>query len=99
MSVEETNASLQRGLEGPTTNDPKAGLPGLAPAGDDVALTDHLDEALRDARLELWYQPKIDIKQRCLAGAEALARIRHPERGVMLPGSFLPGVSEDVMAR
>src|SRR4029077_14238039 len=64
-----------------------------------TAFTDHLGEALRDARLELWYQPKIDIKQRCLAGAEALARIRHPERGVMLPGSFLPGASEEVMAR
>jgi len=98
MSVEETNAGLQRVLDALTTSDPKAGRPPAPPAGD-AAFTDHLDEALRDARLELWYQPKIDIKQRCLAGAEALARIRHPERGVMLPGSFLPGVSEDVMAR
>ena len=98
MSVEETNAGLQRVLDALTTGDPKAGRPPAPPAGD-AAFTDHLDEALRDARLELWYQPKIDIKQRCLAGAEALARIRHPERGVMLPGSFLPGVSEDVMAR
>src|SRR5262249_60030257 len=62
-------------------------------------LSDPLDYARRDARLELCYQPKIDIKQRCLAGAEALARIRHPERGVMLPASFLPGVTEDAMAR
>lgn len=98
MSVDETNAGLQRVLDALTSNDPKAPLPPIAPPAD-FALADHLDEALRDARLELWYQPKIDIKQRCLAGAEALARIRHPERGVMLPGSFLPGVSEDVLAR
>jgi EAL domain-containing protein (putative c-di-GMP-specific phosphodiesterase class I) len=97
MSVEETNAGLQRVLDALTTTDSKAALPPVPPR--DFALTDHLDEALRDARLELWYQPKIDIKQRCLAGAEALARIRHPERGVLLPASFLPGVSEDVMAR
>ena len=98
MSVDETNAGLQRVLDALTSNDPKVGLP-KGPPADDFALTDHLDEALRDARLELWYQPKIDIKQRCLAGAEALARIRHPERGVMLPGSFLPGASDEVMAR
>jgi len=98
MSVDETNASLQRVLDALIDNDHKPARP-PAPPADDFALTDHLDEALRDARLELWYQPKIDIKQRCLAGAEALARIRHPERGVMLPASFLPGVSEDVMAR
>ena len=98
MSVDETNAGLQRVLDALTSNDPKAATPDLKPPAD-FALTDHVDEALRDARIELWYQPKIDIKQRCLAGAEALARIRHPERGVMLPVSFLPGVNEDVMAR
>ena len=28
---------------------------------------------------EIWYQPKIDLKRKCLAGAEALARIHHPD--------------------
>jgi EAL domain-containing protein (putative c-di-GMP-specific phosphodiesterase class I) len=54
---------------------------------------------LREAWLELWYQPKIDIKQRCLAGAEALMRIRHPDQGIRLPESFLPGAGDDIMAR
>ena len=98
MSVDETNASLQRVLDALTSSDPQGGRPAAA-ADDGFPLTDHLDEALRDTRVELWYQPKIDIKQRCLAGAEALARIRHPERGVMLPASFLPGVSEEMMTR
>ena len=49
--------------------------------------------------LEIWYQPKIDLKRKCLAGAEALARIRHPEQGVLLPGSFLRDVSEGSIAR
>jgi EAL domain-containing protein (putative c-di-GMP-specific phosphodiesterase class I) len=53
-----------------------------------------IGEALRNRWFEIWYQPKIDLKRKCLAGAEALARIRHPQLGVLLPGSFLPDVDE-----
>jgi len=52
-------------------------------------------EALRNNWFEIWYQPKIDLKRKCLAGAEALARIRHPEHGVLLPGGFLADVDEE----
>ena len=55
-------------------------------------------EALRNHWFETWYQPKIDLKRKCLAGAEALARIRHPQLGVLLPGSFLPDVDEESVA-
>jgi EAL domain-containing protein (putative c-di-GMP-specific phosphodiesterase class I) len=55
-------------------------------------------EALRNQWFEIWYQPKIDLKRKCLAGAEALARIRHPQLGVLLPGSFLPDVDENSVA-
>jgi EAL domain-containing protein (putative c-di-GMP-specific phosphodiesterase class I) len=58
-----------------------------------------IDRALDNGWLETWYQPKIDLKRKCLAGAEALARIRHPELGVLLPGSFLPGASAASIAR
>jgi EAL domain-containing protein (putative c-di-GMP-specific phosphodiesterase class I) len=58
-----------------------------------------IDEALDKGWFEMWYQPKIDLKRKCLAGAEALARIRHPEVGVLLPGSFLPGITEGSIAR
>jgi EAL domain-containing protein (putative c-di-GMP-specific phosphodiesterase class I) len=53
-----------------------------------------VDEALRNNWLEIWYQPKIDLKRKCLAGAEALARIRHPQEGMLWPESFLPGIDE-----
>src|SRR5262245_31424962 len=46
---------------------------------------------------ELFYQPKIDLKTTRLVGAEALVRARHPTRGVLGPGVFLPGASEDDM--
>ena len=55
-------------------------------------------EALRNNWFEIWYQPKIDLKRKCLAGAEALARIRHPEFGVLQPGDFLPEVDENGIA-
>src|SRR6266508_4436252 len=57
-----------------------------------------IDEALRQGWFEIWYQPKIDLKRKCLAGAEALARIRHPLLGVLLPGSFLPEGDEHSIA-
>jgi len=55
-------------------------------------------EALRNNWFEIWYQPKIDLKRKCLAGAEALARIRHPQFGVLQPGNFLPEVDENSVA-
>jgi EAL domain-containing protein (putative c-di-GMP-specific phosphodiesterase class I) len=58
-----------------------------------------VDEALRNGWFEMWYQPKIDLKRKCLAGAEALARIRHPRFGVLLPPTFLPGVADASVCR
>ena len=58
-----------------------------------------VDDALRNGWVELWYQPKIDLKRKCLAGAEALARVRHPRDGLLLPESFLPGLDDDCLAR
>jgi EAL domain-containing protein (putative c-di-GMP-specific phosphodiesterase class I)/ActR/RegA family two-component response regulator len=49
-----------------------------------------LENALRNNQLELWYQPKIDLKSRRMCGAEALIRSRHPERGILLPAELLP---------
>jgi len=53
-----------------------------------------IDEALAKGWLELWYQPKIDLRNKALAGAEGLIRCRHPVHGVLVPASFLPGASE-----
>jgi EAL domain-containing protein (putative c-di-GMP-specific phosphodiesterase class I) len=49
-------------------------------------------------RLQLWYQPKIDVARRTLAGAEGLLRLVHPDRGVLAPAAFLPGLSGGDMA-
>jgi hypothetical protein len=57
-----------------------------------------IEDVLRHNWLEFWYQPKIDLQRRTVIGAEALARIRHPELGVLLPKNFLTLLSEDGMA-
>ena len=49
-----------------------------------------LEDALRNNWLELWYQPKIDLASMAVCGAEALVRMRHPERGLIQPAAFLP---------
>jgi EAL domain-containing protein (putative c-di-GMP-specific phosphodiesterase class I) len=50
-----------------------------------------IDEALNNGWFEDWYQPKIDLKRKCLAGAEALACIRHPALGLLMPGAYTCG--------
>lgn len=56
-----------------------------------------LEEVLAQGWLELWYQPAIDLKQRKLVGAEAFARARHPELGILTPDAFLPGAGESAL--
>ncbi|ODR95020.1 hypothetical protein AUC70_04525 [Methyloceanibacter stevinii] len=46
-------------------------------------------EALRFGWLELWYQPKIDVRTLAMHGAEALLRIRHPKWGIVPPAYFI----------
>lgn len=58
-----------------------------------------LSQALQRNWLELWYQPKINLQSKRLAGAEGLIRVRHPEHGVMAPAAFLPGAKEDDMLK
>jgi len=53
-----------------------------------------LDEALAKGWLELWYQPKINLRDETLAGAEGLIRCHHPVHGILPPASFLPGATE-----
>ncbi|HSH62389.1 MAG TPA: EAL domain-containing protein, partial [Acidimicrobiales bacterium] len=49
-----------------------------------------LRRALREGELVLHYQPVVDVASGCISGAEALVRWEHPDRGLMLPGDFLP---------
>jgi EAL domain-containing protein (putative c-di-GMP-specific phosphodiesterase class I) len=59
-----------------------------------VAARVRLDEALKSGWIETWYQPKINLRKKQLAGCEAFARVRHPEYGVLPPSAFMPGADD-----
>jgi EAL domain-containing protein (putative c-di-GMP-specific phosphodiesterase class I)/CheY-like chemotaxis protein len=60
------------------------------PGGSEGRVKVDCKEALRSGWLEIWYQPKLDLKSLMVCGAEALARVRHPKHGIILPADFLP---------
>jgi EAL domain-containing protein (putative c-di-GMP-specific phosphodiesterase class I)/CheY-like chemotaxis protein len=56
-----------------------------------------LGEALDHGWVELWYQPKVHLRERRLIGAEGLARIRHPELGLLRPESFASASDAEII--
>jgi diguanylate cyclase (GGDEF)-like protein/PAS domain S-box-containing protein len=58
-----------------------------------VTLGYELREAVARNELFLVYQPQVDVATGRITGIEALVRWRHPTRGVLTPGYFIP-VSE-----
>lgn len=53
-------------------------------------LEQELRSALRLNKLELYYQPKINIQSKKMVGVEALLRWNHPEWGFIPPDKFIP---------
>jgi diguanylate cyclase (GGDEF)-like protein/PAS domain S-box-containing protein len=49
-------------------------------------------EGLNNEEFVLFYQPKVDMRQGRVVGAEALIRWQHPELGLLPPGEFLPAI-------
>lgn len=61
---------------------------------DRLKLESDLRYALDHGGFELHYQPQIMAGSEKLWGAEALVRWRHPERGLIAPGEFIPLAEE-----
>ena len=55
-----------------------------------LSLLGELRRAVEESQLRAFYQPKVDIASNRVTGAEALVRWRHPTRGMLAPGEFLP---------
>jgi diguanylate cyclase (GGDEF)-like protein len=53
-----------------------------------------LREAIERNELELYYQPILNLRRNVITGFEALARWRHPLKGMVPPALFIP-VAED----
>jgi diguanylate cyclase (GGDEF)-like protein/PAS domain S-box-containing protein len=55
-----------------------------------AGLAGELARAIEHSELFVLYQPLFSLDSGALSGAEALVRWRHPQRGVILPGEFVP---------
>jgi diguanylate cyclase (GGDEF)-like protein len=55
-----------------------------------LSLLTELRHAVEDNELRLFLQPKIDLQQGKVVGAEALVRWQHPTRGLVPPMQFIP---------
>lgn len=59
-----------------------------------LQLENRLRKAIVEGQLEVFYQPKLDLRDDSLSAAEALVRWRHPEQGLIAPGEFI-GLAEE----
>lgn len=67
-----------------------------------TAATRTVENALREDRVEVWYQPIVDVsntEQTRLVCAEALVRLRSREGGIILPADFLGEVRKRKLGR
>ena len=59
-----------------------------------LELRTDLQRAIATDQLELHYQPLVRLSDASVVGVEALLRWRHPERGTIAPGDFIPIAEE-----
>jgi len=60
----------------------------------DLELEQDLRHALDRGELFLMYQPQVNLMTQKIMGIEALLRWKHPERGLISPGIFIPIAEE-----
>ena len=61
---------------------------------DALKVEKEIEKAFENKEFVLYYQPKINIAENIISGAEALIRWNHPVKGVILPGKFIPVLEE-----
>ena len=59
-----------------------------------VLLLDEFDRTLVNSGIEVWYQPKYDVRRKCVGGAEALVRWRGKDGRIISPKRFIPLLEE-----
>jgi diguanylate cyclase (GGDEF)-like protein len=64
-----------------------------------LTLVSQVRPAIEREELSVYYQPKVRLTDGRVAGAEALLRWNHPERGLVAPDEFIPLVEKTVLLR
>ena len=59
-----------------------------------LSILSQLDEAVDKGEVWVAYQPKFDLQQRKIVGAEALARWTHPEKGPIAASEFIAAAEQ-----
>ena len=67
---------------------PRASVERVKVVGTTVTL-DEIVDGLRKREFEPYFQPKIELSTGAIKGVEALARWRHPEKGIVMPEAFI----------
>ena len=57
----------------------------------------HIRAAFNQGEFVLHYQPKVNMRNGKVVGAEALVRWQHPQRGLLSPAAFLPLIENDTL--
>lgn len=81
------------------THDSSDELEQVSGPGEPALTQISIAEALDKNWLDVWYQPKIDLRRKCLAGAEALVRMHHPQAGLLWPEDYLGLLDDDALAK
>ncbi|WP_254795707.1 bifunctional diguanylate cyclase/phosphodiesterase [Arsukibacterium indicum] len=55
-----------------------------------LAWESELLQAISENQFVLYYQPQLSLRSNLLEGFEVLVRWQHPQRGLLMPGEFLP---------
>lgn len=57
-------------------------------------ITAHLQTAIKEGEIKVYYQPQINFETRKVIGAEALCRWNYKNKGFISPGEFIPILEE-----
>ncbi|MFI0368599.1 putative bifunctional diguanylate cyclase/phosphodiesterase [Actinomadura sp. 1N219] len=64
-----------------------------------LSMLGDLRRAIDRSELELFYQPKVSLRDGQLVGMEALLRWRHPDKGILEPEAFLSVAEQTYLMR
>ena len=64
-----------------------------------LTLISQVRPSLEAGHMFVYYQPKVRLSDGRVAGAEALIRWHHPDRGLIMPDEFIPLVEKTVLLR